>query len=101
MSSYRLSDIQQKYYSDSYGVEVNKNNGKFSYSGPAEQVSKVSAMVKRDKFLHENKNRLPKFTSKKGSLSSQLVSYDTSSDYDSVRNTDFSYNSYEKTYSFS
>jgi enterochelin esterase-like enzyme len=101
MSSYRISDIKEKYYSDSYGVKVSKENGKFKYSGPAEQVSKVSAMIKKDKFYHENKNKIPKFTSKKGSLSSQLVDYDTSSDYDSVKGSSFSYNSYEKTYSFS
>jgi hypothetical protein len=45
--SYVLSDKDQKTYSDCYGVEVKYNNGKFSYSGSAEQVSKVSGMVNK------------------------------------------------------
>ena len=52
--SYVLTDKDQKTYSDCYGVEVKYNNGKFNYSGSAEQVSKVSGMVNKNKFLKEN-----------------------------------------------
>ncbi len=99
--SYSIPENQKKYYSESYGVEIKQDGNNFSYFGSPEQVSKVSTMVKRDKFITENNHKVPKFTSKKGSLSSQLVSYDTSSNYDYNNNTNFSLNSYVKTSSFS
>lgn len=98
--AYSISENEKKYYSESYGVQIKQDGNGFSYFGSPEQISKVSTIIKRDKFVAENKHKIPKFTSKKGSLSSQLASYDTSSDYDSVKNSKFSFNSYEKTSSF-
>ena len=80
--SYVLTDKDQKTYSDCYGVEVKYNNVKFNYSGYAEQVSKVSGMVNKNKFLKENGHKVASYKSKKGSMSSHLVDYNTSSDYE-------------------
>lgn len=97
--SYSLSSAEKKYYSDSYGVKVSQDkDGKFNYSGSDEQIVKVSGMVNRSKFLAENYHKVGNHTSKKGSLSSQLLDYNTNT-FSSTGS--YSYNENIATFSFS
>ena len=99
--SYSLSSSEKKYYSDSYGVKVKQDkDGKFNYSGSSDQISKVSGMVNKNKFITENYHKVGNYTSKKGSLSSQLSDYDTSNGYGSVSSSSFSYEESGGTLSF-
>jgi len=73
--SYKLSDEDKKIYSDCYGVNVKQKDDKFEYSGSAEQITKVSGMVNKNKFLSENSHKIGSYKSKPGSMSSHLVDY--------------------------
>ena len=102
-----LPDIYVKQNTDS-GMERVLNNseawrqaakdGKFNYSGSDEQIVKVSGMVNRSKFLAENYHKVGNHTSKKGSLSSQLLDYNTNT-FSSTGS--YSYNENIATFSFS
>ena len=89
MSSYRISDSEKKTYEVCYGVKVTEKDGKFEYSGSTEQISKVSGMVNRNKFLAENKHKVPSYKSKPGSMSSYLLDYSTSANPSSISDSNF------------
>jgi hypothetical protein len=72
-----ISDLEN--LEDNYGVKISStHNGKIKIDGKYNKdIEEVSNILKKTIFLQKNKNSVPKFKSKKGSMSSNLLNYDS------------------------
>ena len=103
MSKYNLSENDKNIYKNHYGVDVNYENGVFSYKSKyQEQINTVSGMVERERFLTENYHKIPShlLKSKPGSVSSQLGNPKDTSCYHFETSETYDNNSAKTSYEF-